>query len=301
MTDLVESVGTITATWTDPTGTVWELSNTAPEVGWFTPPGPAGWNATTYDIVTDPLARGGENVRFIRAKPGSIVWPIYVYGDTHLQYVQRARQIRKAFACTMHLRAPGTLRVARPDGPGGTPGSAREIDCYYDSGLEGEAGEGWLYGKDAVTLYAPDGYWRDVDPITLTRSYVAGSDFLNPYPHISDSLALGETVLNNPGDVTAWPTWTITGPVTAVSATNVTTGYEWSLNSPLNTGETAVVTTWQPGVRGPAGQNLVGALNWPDAYLWWLEPGDNDVILNVTGAATGTTVELEFHARYEGA
>jgi hypothetical protein len=295
MTDVIADVGTITATWTDPTGVVWELSNTDPDLGWFTPPGPGGWNATTYEIVTDPLARGGESVRFIRQKPASIVWPLYVYGETHLQYVQRHRQIRKAFTSTMHRRAAGLLKVARPDG------TSREIDCYYDSGLEGEAGDGWLFSKDAVTLYAPDGYWRGTDPIDITHSYVAGGDFLNPYPNISDSLALGETTISNPGDVTAWPTWTITGPITSMSATNVTTGYSWSLNYPLALGEQAVVTTWQPAVRGPSGQNLVNALNWPDAYLWWLEPDDNDIILNVNGAAAGTSVQLEFHPRYEGA
>lgn len=296
MTDLVENVGTITATWTDPTGTVWELTNPDPAIGWFTPAaGPSGWNATTYEIVTDPLARGGENVRFIRAKPGQIVWPLYVYGDTHLQYIERARQIRKAFTSTLHRRSPGTLRIARPDG------TAREIDCYYSSGLEGEAGEGWLYGKDAITLYCPDGYWRDVDPVTLTLTYTVGSDYLNPYPSVTTGLGLGEQVLTNPGDVTAWPTWTLTGPLTAVSATNMTTGYTWTLTYTVNAGETVVITTDQPAVRGPAGQNLVSSLNWPDAYLWWMEPGDNDVIVNVLGGAAGTTAVLEFHARYEGA
>jgi hypothetical protein len=42
-------------------------------------------------------------------------------------------------------------------------------------------------------------------------------------------------------------------------------------------------------------------LNWPDAYLWWLIPGDNAVIINVSGGAAGTTVELDFYPRYEGA
>lgn len=292
---MVDDVGTITATWTDPTGVVWELSNTEPDVGWFTPPGPAGWNATTYEIVTDPVPRGGENVRFVRAKPGRIIWPLYVYGDTHLQWLANHRQIRRAFASTLHRRLPGTLRVARPDG------TAREIDCYYESGLEGEDGEGWLYSKDVITLFAPDGYWRDITVLSTTRSYIPGEDFLDPFPTISDSLNLGETTVNNPGDVPAWPTWTITGPMTAISATNVTTGYQFSLNYGLLAGEQATITTWQPTVRGPAGQNLTANLDWPDAYLWWLEPGDNDVIFNVTGGLDGTSVQLDFHPRYEGA
>jgi hypothetical protein len=295
LTDVIEDVGTITATWTDPAGTVWPLSDTSDDVGWFTQSGPAGWNATTYEIVTDPLPRGGEQVRFIRSKPGSITWPIYVWGDTHLQYVERHRQIRRAFTMTVHRGQVGVLRVERPDS------SAREISCYYAGGMEGEAGEGWLWAKDAVTLFCPDGYWRDVDPITITQSYVPGVNFLSGFPQVSAGLALGESQIDNPGDVDAWPTWTLTGPMTALAATNVTTGYSFSLTYGLSAGEQITITTDRPTVRGPAGQNLVTALNWPSAYLWSLTPDVNDVIFNVSGGDVGTQVELTFHPRYEGA
>lgn len=295
MTDVLDDVGTITATWTDPTGVVWALSDNSDDVGWFTTSGPAGWDATTYEIVTDPLSRGGETVRFIRSKPGHLVWPLYVFGDTHLQYVQRNRQIKRAFMMTMHRSAVGVLRVARPDG------TAREIEAYCESGFEGDAGDGWLTSKYAIALFCPDGYWRDITPVTTTNSYVAGADYFAPFPQVSAGLALGETVLTNPGDVDAWPVWTITGPMTAMSATNVTTGYEFTLTYPLLAGEQIVITTLQPTVRGPVGQNLVSALDWPTAYLWWLQPDDNTVIFNVSGAAAGTTIELTFHPRFEGA
>lgn len=291
----VDDVGNMTATWTDPAGVVWPLTDTSPDLGWFTTTGPSGWHATSYEIVTDPVPRGGENVRFIRAQPARIVWPIYVGGDTHLQWLERHRQIRKAFLSTLHTGIPGVLTVSRPDG------AAREIACFYESGFEGQAGEGRLFSKDAITLFAPDGYWRDPVPETITRSYVPGTDFFNPFPMVSDSLVLGDTTVNNPGDVTAWPEWTITGPMTAMSATNVTTGQQFTLTYPLMAGEQITITTLQPTVRGPSGQNLAGSLNWPNAYLWPLMPGDNSLILNVSGGLSGTVVQLDFHARYEGA
>jgi hypothetical protein len=291
----LEDVGTITATWTDPSGTVWPLSDTSDEVGWFTTQGPAGWNATTYEIVTDPLPRGGEEVRFIRSKPGSVTWPLHVFGDTHLQYVDRARQIRKAFTKTVHLGLPGTLTVARPDG------TARSIQAYYAGGLEGQSGEGWLSSTDAITLFCPDGYWRDISPVTFTSAYAAGSDFLNPYPQVSAGLAFGDETVNNAGDVDAWPQWTITGPMTAVTATNVTSGYEFTLAYNLAAGDQITISTDRPMVRGPAGENLSGSLDWPTAYLWSLLPDDNDVIFNVSGAAAGTSIQLLFYPRYEGA
>jgi hypothetical protein len=296
VTDVLEDVGTMTATWIDPTGVEWPLSDNGDDVGWFTTPGPAGWTATTYEIVTDPLPRGGEQVRFVRSKPGRLIWPLYVFGDTHLQWVQRHRQVRRAFTMTLHRSTPGVMRIARPDS-----GGAREIDAYYESGFEGEAGQGHLWSKEAITLFCPDGYWRDTAPVTTTHSYVAGDDYLDPFPTVSASLSLGEATLNNAGDVDAWPEWTITGPATAVTVTNVTTGYEWTLTWPLAAGEQIVVTTLRPTVRGPVGQNLVSALNWPTAYLWSLTPGDNAVILNVSGGGEGTSVALTFYPRYEGA
>jgi hypothetical protein len=295
VTDVIDDVGTITATWTDPTGTVWPLSDISDDVGWFTTPGPGGWNATTYEIVTDPLPRGGEQVRFIRAKPGSITWPIYIWGETHLEYVQRLRQIKKAFTMTLHRGLPGTLTVARPDG------SARTIKAYYSAGLEGQGGEGHLFSHEAITLYCPDGYWQDTSSITETRSYIPGSDFLSPFPTISNSLALGETTITNPGDVQAWPYWTVTGPMSALTGTNVTMGYEFTLTYGLNAGEQVTITTDRPQVRGPAGQNLVSNLDWPTAYLWGLQPGDNDVIFNLSGSAVGSQIQLSFKPRYEGA
>jgi hypothetical protein len=137
--------------------------------------------------------------------------------------------------------------------------------------------------------------------MSVTHSYIPGVDFFNPFPMVSDSLALGESAINNPGDVAAWPEWTITGPMSTLAATNVTTGYEFELAYALGAGEQITITTYRPTVRGPAGQNLVSALNWPNAYLWALAPGDNDVIFNVTGGLAGTSVTLAFHARYEGA
>lgn len=293
---MTEDVGRITATWTDPAGVVWQLSDNSPTgPGWFTVPGPSGWNATTYEIVTDPYPRGGEQVRFVRAKPGRIVWPIYIYGDTHLAYVQRLRQIKKAFTSTVHRRLPGTLTVTRPDS------TARAIDCFYESGFEGEAEQGWLFSTDAITLFAPDGYWRDIAPVTTVHSYVPGVDFLDPFPTVSESLALGENEVDNPGDVDAWPTWTITGPMAAIGATNNTTGYAFALNYGLAAGEQITISTFQPAVTGPAGQNLSQYLDWPNAYLWWLAPGPNQITFNVSGGDTGTAVQVEFHPRYEGA
>lgn len=292
---MVSDVGTITASWIDPEGTVWPLSDRSDERGWFTTPGPSGWGATQYELVADPLSRGGELLRFVRAQPARLTWPLHIFGETNVGFRDRWRALKRAFTMTVHRRAPGTLRVRYGDGDG------REIDCYYEDGFGGQPGENWTYANPVLTLYAPDGYWRAVDPLRVVRQQSTGVPFLDPYPTVSRGSVLGETVIDNPGDVVAWPTWTIVGPASQIEATNSTTGDAFTLTTAIDTGEVVTITTERPTVRDNAGANIVSALNWPSAVLWGLLPGSNEIDFTVTGAADGTRIELEFYARYEGA
>lgn len=288
-------VGTMYATYTDPDGIEWQLTDTTSESPWFTTFGVAGWGARPYEFTLDPLPRGGDSVRFIRAEPGRLTWPLHIWGGTHLEFVQRYRQLRRAFLMTVHRGQTGTIRVSRPDG------TAREIDVYYEDGWGGEPGENWIYANPVLTLLAPDGYWRDVQPTTVRREFASGTPYLDPYRTVSSSQVLGDTTIVNPGEVQAWPEWTITGPASAVEATNTTTGQTFTITYTLTAGQTITITTLRPTVRGPAGQNIASALNWPAAYLWPLQPGSNSVSFDVTGAAAGTSIVLSYRARYEGA
>lgn len=290
-----EDVGTMQATWTDPTGVVWPLTDISPSRGFFTPNAIAGWGAQPYEIVTDPMSRGGESVRYIRAQPARLTWPLHIWGETHTQFVARYRALRRAFLSTVHLSMPGVLTVARPDG------TARAIDAYYEDGWGGDAGQNWLSASPVLTLFCPDGAWRDTAQTVVRRGSSPGVPFADPFMTLSSSQTLGSTQVDNPGDITAWPTWTITGPCTGVTATNSTTGQTFTITYTLSAGETITITTDRPTVRGPAGQNIVGALNWPTAFLWGLRPGINDIVFNVLGSGSGSAIDLAFYPRYEGA
>ncbi len=288
------SSGSMVATWKAPDGSLWQLTDSSDRYGWFTREDIGGWGATTYEITSDPNARGGDTVRHVRSQPARITWPLYIWGDNHQQFVERERTIKRAITMTVHRGQPGVLRVQRPDG------SAREIDAFYEEGFGG-SGEMWLHANTVLTFYCPDGYWRDVAPTVARRSYAPPATFFRPFLTITGSNVLGDTVVDNPGDVTAWPTWTITGPATQLIATNVTTGQSFTLTYNLLAGQKITITTDRPTVRGPAGENIVSALNWPQAYLWGLVPGDNTVAFTAAGSGDGSAAAMAFHARYEGA
>lgn len=290
-----EDVGTMRATWTDPTGRSYPLSDTSADRGYFTTDQIAGWGAQPYEFVTDPMSRGGEQVRFIRAKPARLTWPLHIYGDTHQQFVNRYRELRRAFLMTVHRGAPGLLTVARPDG------SARCIEAYYEDGWGGEAGQNWLSASPVITLYCPDGSWRDTEWYPLRFDAGSPVDFANPFLSLSSAQVLGATDVINPGEITAWPQWTITGPCSQVTATNNTTGQTFTLTHALDSGDTITITTNRPTVRDSSDNNLIGELNWPTAYLWGLVPGHNSVTFVVSDADSNTHIELGFYPRYEGA
>jgi hypothetical protein len=290
-----EDVGTMVATWTTPDGAVIQLSNTSPDMGWFTTSGPAGWGANPVSLVTDPLANGGEQVRFIRSEARRITWPLHVYGQTYQQFQQRYRRIMRAFTMTTQRRAPGILTVYLPDG------SARFIAAYYETGFGGEGGENWLSANPVLTLYCPDGYWSDVDPITVTRrgGSTVEASFYNPFINLGQSQTLGATVINNPGEIDAWPTWTITGPMSKITAVNETLGVQFALTTTLTEGQQVRITTNRPTVRGPGDSNLTGKLDWPSAVLWPLVPGDNAINFALENASSSSQVSMSFYPRYE--
>lgn len=289
-------VGRPSSTFIDPTGVEWPLSDITDERGFFTTDQVAGWGAGTFEFSTDPFPRGGESVRHIRTMPARITWPLYVWGETYEDFTDRYRAIRRAFISTNHRNSPGILRIARPDA------TSREIDVFYEAGFEGQSGENWLYAKPVLTLFAPDGLWRDTTPTTITRVHSTSSQsFLDPFLTLSSGQVLGDTTVNNPGDTDAWPEWTITGPMVSLTASNVTLGREFVLTHTLaSSSESITITTLRPTVRGPLGENLVNTLDWPGAYLWGLAPGDNTIEFTVGGANVGTSIELRFHARYDG-
>ncbi|HEY8985449.1 MAG TPA: phage tail protein [Streptomyces sp.] len=294
-------VGYAVATYTDPTGTVWPLTDD--DAGWFTlADGVSGLGATSYSLTTDAHPRGGARLRHAQAQPRAIVWPLYVYGEDHVEFVGRWRALATAFTRTLR-EGPGWLEIARPDG------TRRRIAVHYQEGFEGRGtrGSGVVSDSAAITLWCEDPYWIDPVEVSVHRETDAASSFFAPYPTVSSSQVLGSTTLRNPGDVVVWPAWTVTGPASLITFTHEGTGEGFSLNPAavghgnLLAGERVTVSTDPPAVRYQNGANWVGALNWPGAVLWGLSPGDNPVTFQLDGSGPGSAVDLVFNARYETA
>ncbi len=307
-----QTPGTMTATWIDPTGTEWPLTVTDIEPGWFTTFAVAGWGATPIELVTDPHPRGGERVRYIRSKPRVIQWPLYVGGETHTEFVQRYRDIMRAFTMTTYKRTPGALVIARPNG------QRRLIEAFYQQGFEGEAGENWLFAKPVVSLYCPDGYFADGETTTITRTFDMSTQkpFLAPFITVSRNTVVDDTggrrvtTVANSGDVEAWPQWTLTGPFDAFTTTNTTTGQRFRFAYTAAAGVRVVISTDPMMARAYAtpgsttGANVSRYIDWfnpAGTALWPLMPGNNLIDFQLDGAGVGTGVAMSWRPRYESA
>lgn len=288
--------GDLRATWTAPDGTEVELTN--PDLGWVTDRAATGWGAAPITIVTDPHPRGGVSVRHIQPDARFITWPLEVFGATHLDFTSLWRYIMSLFTMTRR-RGPGVLRVFRPDG------TAREIEAYYQAGFAGTAGQGHTFDTAVMTLLCPDPYWRDAEATEPPPwDYEAApADFLDPYPTVSSGQSVnGDSTVTNPGDVEAWPVWTVTGPMTSLEAENTTTGESFTLTGTLvDDTETVVIDTYAGTVTGPDGSSWFGNLDLPGAVLWGLDPGVNEITLAMAGANTGSQIAMRWRSRWESA
>lgn len=297
----VPEIGYASVTYVDPTGKRWPMTDLSTD--WYTlAEGVSGLGAAPYELTADPHPRGGSRLRHVQAQARDIVWPILVKGADHTAFTANWRSLATAFTRTLR-EGPGWLEVARPDG------TARRIAVYYSDGWDGrgQTATGITWDSTVVTLWCEDPYWLDVQAQTVHRETGAGVDYLNPYPSVSSSQVLGATTVENRGDVDVWPEWHITGPATSIEFTREDTGDAFTLDmedtdhGALLSGETVTISTDPPRVRLGTGENLVAGLNWPEAVLWSVPPGETAVTFQLAGAEAGSAVDLTYYPRYETA
>ena len=194
----------------------------------------------------------------------------------------------------------GTLVAQSP------AGATRMLSARYVTGLEspteGDPGAVTI-GTWAVQLRAYDPWWYGP---AMSKSFsVATSTPFFPGPPFTlmptELLGSGSSV-TNPGDVEAFPVWTITGPATAVTASSG--GRSWTVTRTLGAGETVTVDC---DPRAPAfskivdgdGANLWGTAtaDYPD--LWPLPAGESTITVDVAGGTSADTrITMAFNPRY---
>ncbi|MBD2900811.1 hypothetical protein amrb99_98210 [Actinomadura sp. RB99] len=197
---------------------------------------------------------------------------------------------------------PGIVTVQLPDG------TARWIEAYYHGGIDPT--EDPL--DDLLTLYAEfpnleflalDAYWIGGE-VGDGWANNAARPFFGGMPRtLAASAVLGDVTTFVPGDADTWGIWRFRGPGSPI-ATNLTSGRTWSwrADSPIPAGRTVTVDT-RPRVLSVVddlGNDLYDDLNlWPD--FWPLEPGVNDLHVEIVGATAASRADYEADVRWQAA
>ena len=94
-------------------------------------------------------------------------------------------------------------------------------------------------------MQAPNPYWESVSPQNYTLQMSAGRGLLGGGSltklRLSGQYGFGDVTLVNPGDVVAYPTWTVNGPCDAVSITQNGVGFTY--NEPIAAGDSITIDT----------------------------------------------------------
>jgi hypothetical protein len=183
-------------------------------------------------------------------------------------------------------------------------GEVRIITCRYESGFENAVDDehrGPLLQKIPLKFMAFDPLWYDDEDLSFdvgmelpTQEFFSSegvSWFSVPGGMTAgwriETLGLmdaGESVtLYNPGDVDAYPVWTVTGPGGGLQLRNLTTGDSFRLNYTLDAGEVVTIDT-NRGSRTIMSDNGTNLRPWLDAVersLWTLQPGNNEIVVDI--------------------
>lgn len=245
-------------------------------------------------IEEETFGRAGARIRNVKIGPREIPVPQWFRGDTDVELRQAMRQLVNRLLPT---RGDGQLENTGPDG------EVRLLTCRYSTGLsmnetKEEAGVVW---QRAVIVFraAEDPYWYAAAPTELDFATGPPPTFFPIFPlRLARSSVFGGVIIDNPGDVEAWPIWTITGPGANLTILSNTTGESLALDTVLAAGDEVVIDT-RPGVKTVTrgGVNLYGDLA-DDASLFALVDGPNDLVVELDGATEASAVSLSYRPAY---
>lgn len=286
--------------WTGWDGSEWSLTDRAQGV--YLRPGVRGLHMPAYTrhSSTSPAVRGSRH-RGVSVLDREAFWPITVFhGDGSVAWRERDT----AFWATMDPDKTGTWTITHPGG------AQRHLDLRFSESDDTLQTNPWRLGwqQYGITLLADKPLWRGATQ-TRTWAQAAGSNFygggalVGPPFQISSGSTLATAKMSNPGDVPAYPVWTIIGPTTSVTVGlagqiiqvpfEIPLGKAVQINTDPVEGQVAWYGDWANGTLS----NEVDRTNELGSASFASIPNGADRKLSLTMAGTGS-VRAELTALY---
>lgn len=136
--------------------------------------------------------------------------------------------------------------------------------------------------------------------VASVDNFFGSTSGVGPPFYISAAAALSTAAVANPGDLPAYPTWTITGPMS--SATVGVVGQTVSLPFPLRAGDQVIIDTEAQTITDPQGTNLWPQMGYADVEFSAIPAGDLvPVVVGMDGATTGASISVKLTPLYRRA
>lgn len=275
--------------WVDPDDGVTELDCEWDASGRFAP-------NPVFEADGVP-GQSGKRLRFVRHDVHEFAMKFWLYEPSE-------ELLRTTLRSTIYKMDPtrgiGRLRVVAPGG------DSREIFCRVASGL----GVSEVLGEDsafyaqriAATFLAHDPYWYAVGDTAIV--YTGDTEVATFFPFFplrlsASSVFVNDSAISNPGDLEAWPVWTIEGPGSNIVMSNLTTNESLTLNTAVSSGQSVTIDT-RPGAKtvlNDDGTSLFPLMT-ATSTLFSLQRGDNHIQVAMDSTTTTSAIRLAFRPRY---
>lgn len=289
-------------TWTSAAGTVRDLSVAQP---YLRPGGVVGHMAAPVSLIGSlPPTIDGGLYRGHRYQPRDVFLSLMAHTRDPDTWRTTYRTLVDDFDTTS---GAGTLTVGQVNG------EHRSLSCRYVTGLEspveGEPGvvkiaswvvhvrayDPWWYGPEQTRTFS----------VSTSQTLFGNGSGATPFYIMPTELIGSGSSVTNPGDVEAYPVWTLNGPMTSATIT-AQSGAAFTITSTLSAGEYITVDT-DPRtgafskVVDDSGTNLWGTATSDYPNLWALPAGTSTVTVAMSGTTSSSSTVIAFRPRYRTA
>jgi phage-related protein len=271
--------------------------------------GAHGHHGMSRKYSSDPVpGMAGEELREEQIEIREIYMPIRIHGTDAADRDENKQALRRSIS-----RASFELWITNEQG------ETRVFYCRYGGGFD-KIVDDWTNSPTFInvplTLICFDPYCYDLpgNEVTHTTEFTlptqlffdANPWFSSPWRLSSGSVNREWTVYND-GDEDAYPVWTLAGPGRAPILKNLTTGKSFALDYVLASNESITIdmTAWT--VVATIGVGDAAVMTNARKYMirtmrdmWALQPGPNDLSIEMYGGEQGAQVEFSFLKRFEG-
>lgn len=242
-------------------------------------------------------AGGGGRWRNTRRGPRALELPLTIFGSNAVDVEAKLRRLVRLL--NDKFSTP-TIYVTYPDG--------RELftDVHYAGGADpifGVDSNQRDFAKILMTLRSPSPYWSATDTQQYSLAAAnAGRGLIKNAPltklQISSAQTIGSVLVENDGDVDAFPVWNIRGPGTAFTATRQADGATFTYDATITNVNPITIDAETKKVTDASDVNVYTNLSYAPK-LFSIPPGASTIDIEMVGSDATSLVTFYFRPRYE--